>query len=172
MLALQDVTETNYRSIPSPCGYCLYWQKAGPFTEDMVNPEMEQEKLAWWCNVTAEFGTCHKIAIVDDTPVGFIQYAPARYFPRVDTYAPLAPSQDALFIACLYLKKESRGRGIGILMLEELIAALRKSGCGAIETLARENSTDNPSGPVDLYLKQGFGVKGKNEDWALLRLEL
>ena len=43
MLSLQDVTEINYHSIPSPCGYCLYWQKTGPFTEDMVKPEMEQK---------------------------------------------------------------------------------------------------------------------------------
>lgn len=172
MPSLVDVTETNYHSIPSPCGYCLYWQKTGTFTEDTVEPAMEQEKLAWWRKVMSQFGTCHKIAMVDKAPAGFIQYAPSGFFPRLKTYAPLTPSRDAVFIACLYLKKECRGKGLGIRMLEELVAALRQKGYVAIETLARGNSVDNPSGPADLYVKQGFEVKHTKGKWSLLRLEL
>ena len=119
----------------------------------------------------SEFGTCHKIAMVDKAPAGFIQYAPAKFFPRLTTYAPI-PSRDAVFIACLYLKKERRGKGLGILMLEQLVAVLRQKGYVAIETLARGNSVDNPSGPADLYVKQGFEVKHAKGQWSLLRLEL
>jgi len=172
MLALQNVTEANYPSIPAPCGYCLWWQKTEPFTEAMASPAAQPEKLAWWREVEAESGNCHKVALVDGAPVGFVQYAPARYFPRVQTFAPLAPSKDAVFIACLYLKKEWRGKGLGIAMLRELVEALRKDGRGAVETISQENATDNPSGPVDLYVKQGFRVTTRNGDNALLRLEL
>jgi GNAT superfamily N-acetyltransferase len=170
-LSLVDVTEANYASIPIPCRYCLYWQKTEPFTEDMARPEAGPEKLVWWRRTTSDFGTCHKIATVDGEPAGFIQYAPARYFPRVETFAPLVASPDALFIACLYLEKDWRGKGLGIAMVRQLVAELRRIG-RPIETISEDGSTDNPSGPVDLYVKQGFNVIGTNKDWKLLRLKM
>ena len=57
-------------------------------------------------------------------------------------------------------------------MLENLIAELRGRGFKAVETFARKSSQNNPSGPLELYLKHGFKIKTDRNDFPLVRLEL
>lgn len=45
-------------------------------------------------------------------------------------------------------------------------------GLRAVETFARRGSPNNPSGPLEFYLKQGFKVKADDEFLPLLRLDL
>jgi len=172
VLTLLDIDKHNYNTIPASCRYCLYWQTTGADSEGTVTPGAESKKLAWWRQVSQEFGNCHKIVMSDSAPIGFIQYAPGRFFARAQTYIAGSPSPDAVFIACLYLDKATRGKGLGIQLLKELIADLKGKDQTAIETFARANSTDNPSGPADLYLRQGFKVKREKDGFTLLRLEL
>jgi len=173
MFKIERVNENNFKNIPNPCRYCLYWQTEGSFGEEMLKPEMEHEKLKWFNKVNSEFGSCITLAYLDRVPIGFIQYAPTEFFPRVKDYASGPPSQDAIFLACLYItSKEERGKGLGTSMLEDFIAKLKERGFKAIETFARKTSADNPSGPLKLYLKRNFKIKNDEDDFPLVRLEL
>jgi hypothetical protein len=49
---------------------------------------------------------------------------------------------------------------------------LRKRGVKAVETFARKNNPNNPSGPVEFYLKNGFRVLRDDPEFPLMRLEL
>jgi len=116
-----------------------------------------------------------KVAGITDfgkTTIGFIQYAPAKFFPRVKEYAAGPPSEDAVFIACLYItNKEARRKGLGTSILENLIVELKERGFKAVETFARKSSEDNPSGPLRFYLKHNFRIKNDKDDFPLVRLE-
>lgn len=80
----------------------------------MLKPETEHKKKKWLNAVAKAFGNCVKLAYVNDAAIGFIQYAPAKFFPRIREYASGTPSDEAVFIACLYIvKKEERGKGFG-----------------------------------------------------------
>lgn len=171
MLKIESVNENNFGGIPNPCRQCLYWQTSDSFDEKMLKPEMAQKKWEWFNKVTKEFGSCIKIAYFNDVPMGFIKYAPAKFFPRVKEYASGPPSEDAVFIACLYItNKEARGKGLGTSMLENLLVELKERGFKAVETFARKSSGDNPSGPLKLYLKHNFKIKNDNDDFPLVRL--
>lgn len=173
LIKIEKVNEKNFQEIPSPCRYCLYWQKTGAFGEEMLKPSMEKEKQKWFSEVAEAFGSCIKIAYYNDVPIGFMQYAPPKYFPRVKEYASGPPSDDAVILACLYVtNKEYRGKGLGKEMLKDLIVELKKGGFKALETFARKGSAENPSGPLELYLKQNFKVKIDKDDFPLLRLEI
>ena len=172
MLKIESVNENNFGDIPNPCRQCLYWQTSEPFDEKMLKPEMAQKKREWFNKVTKEFGSCIKIAYFNDVPMGFIQYAPAKFFPRVKEYAAGPPSEDAVFIACLYItNKEARGKGLGISMLKNLIGELEEKKFKVVETFARKSSEDNPSGPLRFYLKHNFKIKNDKNDFPLVRLE-
>jgi len=172
LLKIEKVDRNNFKDIPSPCKYCLYWQTSDPFDEKTLKPEMEREKREWFSKVIREFGNCGFIAYSSGVPIGFVQYAPPRFFPRVKEYASGPPNEDVVFLACLYIaNKEVRGKGLGTAMLRELLAELRKGKFKAVETFARENSVDNPSGPVELYLKNGFEIKNDNNDFPLVRFD-
>jgi hypothetical protein len=43
LFKIEEVKEKNFQEIPSPCRYCLYWQKTGAFGEEMLKPSMEKE---------------------------------------------------------------------------------------------------------------------------------
>jgi len=134
---------------------------------------MEHKKLEWFNKATREFGNCGFIAYFNGVPIGFIQYAPTKFFPRVEDYASGPPSEDAVFLACLYISnKKARGKGLGTAMLENLVAELRKRGFKAVETFARKDSESNPSGPLGLYLKHNFKIKNNKDNFPLVRLEL
>jgi GNAT superfamily N-acetyltransferase len=172
LIRIEKVDENNFKSIPSPCRYCLYWQTSAEFNNAMLKPEMEQKKREWFNRINKEFEGSLKIVYIDDVPIGFIQLASAKFFPRVNEYICGPPSNDAVFLACLYIsRKEMHGKGFGTTMLKDLLAELRKRGFKTVETFARKSSADNPSGPLNFYLKQGFKIKA-DDDFPLLRLEL
>jgi len=172
-LRIENVTNKNFGEIPNPCRYCLYWQTTGEYSETMLKPETEHQKKKWLNRVAKAFGNCIKLAHLNDAAIGFIQYAPAKFFPRTREYASGTPSDEAVFIACLYIvKKEERGKGFGTSMLKNLLAELRERDCLTVETFARKNSGDNPSGSVRLYLANGFEVKNEKDDFPLLCLKL
>ena len=77
LLKIENVTQKNFKHIPSPCRHCLYWQTSGEFGEEMLKPEMEQKKREWFSKVEKEFEKCLKIVYSNGVPIGFIQYAPA-----------------------------------------------------------------------------------------------
>ncbi|NWF87601.1 hypothetical protein HXY32_07335 [Candidatus Bathyarchaeota archaeon] len=97
MLKIENATNSNFKDIPNPCRYCLYWQTSNAYREEMLKPEMEQQKREWFNKVSNEFGCCIKIVYLTDTPIGFIQYAPAKFFPRTKEYASGPPSEDTVF---------------------------------------------------------------------------
>lgn len=139
----------------------------------MLKPEMEREKREWFKKVIREFGNCGFIAYFSGVPVGFIQHAPAKFFPRIKEYTSGPPSEDAVFLACLYIaKKEARRKGLGTTMLKELLGEPRRKKFKAVETFAGKKSESNPSGPLRLYLKHNFKIKKDNNDFPLVRSEL
>ena len=157
LLKTEKVDRDNFKDIPRPCKYCLYWQTSNSFDEETLKPEMENKKREWFSKVSREFGNCGLIAYLSGVPLGFVQYGPPRFFPQVKEYASEPPSKDAIFLACLYVaNEEARGKGLGKAMLKGLLAELRKKKIKAVETFARKNSESNPSGPLELYLKHGF----------------
>jgi len=66
-----------------------------------------------------------------------------------------------------------RNKGIGEMLLQNIIEDLRRRGVKAIETFARRGQADNPSGPMAVYVKNGFHIKdNSNPEFPLMRLVL
>ncbi|MCD6445481.1 GNAT family N-acetyltransferase [Candidatus Bathyarchaeota archaeon] len=172
-IKIEEITENNFDDIPEPCSYCLYWQTIVPFNGRMLKPEKKKEKQEWFNKVIEEFGNCGFIIYFSGVPIGFIQYGLTKFFPRIKDYESGPPSEDAVFLACFYIaNREVRGKGLGTIALKKLLNELKARGFRAIETFARRSSMNNPSGPLELYLKQGFKVKRDKSDFPLIRLEL
>ncbi len=169
---LNDAPEWN--SHPFSCKYCIYWE----FPEECIDPAMEKKedmlrkKLIWLQNTQNTFGNCGKIAYINGKPAGYAQYAPPKFLPNSVNYS-LLPSDDAVLISCLFIpQKEFRRCGVGSKLLQSIIDDLRKRGVKAVETFARKGRAENPSGPVEFYLRNGFTIYKDDEEFPLMRLEL
>jgi GNAT superfamily N-acetyltransferase len=168
----------RFRLFPYSCIYCAFWEQLD-FDDHTPNEKAEETKRKWFTDVGRKFGNCGFVAYVDDKPIGFAQYARAEFFPSISKYGSLAPSKDAVFLACLYIpNRELRGKGIGKQMFEKVISDLKSRGYRAVEAFARtadapsNNIPDWYTGPLEFFLKIGFGVKKKNGRIALVRKEL
>lgn len=162
----------TFRLFPYSCQYCLYWESTGDFDEKVSKEKAQQLKSEWFRNVSEKFGDCGVIAYLDNESVGYAQYALPKFFPRVQQYASGPPSNDSVFLACLYIpKRELRGMGIGRSLLDFVLSNLGKRGYTAIETFARRGSESNPTGPLEFYLKKGFFVKRERDEFPLVRKE-
>jgi GNAT superfamily N-acetyltransferase len=181
-IEIADITKENlvdapeWGSHPFSCKYCIYWE----YPEECVDPSTDQKqemfakKLSWLQAVTKEFGTCGKLLYRGREPIGYTQYAPPSCLPGSANYASGPPSDDAVLISCLFIPQAKfRRLGIGSQLLHSIIDELKEEKKKkTIETFARRGSADNPSGPVEFYLKNGFAIHRDDKEFPLMRLDL
>lgn len=180
-IRIVNLTEQNLKDAPEwdshpfSCKYCIYWEHPEECTDPATErkEEMFAKKLDWLRRVTREFGSCGKLVYSDGEPIGYAQYAPPYYLPGSLGYPAGPPSDDAVLISCLFIPQaKSRRLGIGSQLLHNIVDGLKKEKKKAVETFARRGSPNNPSGPVELYLKSGFRVHRDDREYPLMRLEL
>lgn len=163
----------TFRLFPYSCRYCVYWESTKDFDHKVPQSEAERLKSEWLKNTMEQFGNCGCVVYSDDNPVGYAQYALPRFFPRIREYESGPPSDDAVFLSCLYIpKRELRGVGIGKYMLDIVESDLLKRGYNSLETFARKGSENSPAGPLEFYLKQGFSVLRGHGEFPIVRKNL
>jgi len=170
---LKDTPEWD--SHPFSCKYCIYWE----FPEECIDPakerkeEMIKKKIDWLQNTKRVFGNCGKILYVNGKSVGYAQFAPAGLLPNSAEYPAGPPSNDAVLISCLFVwPKKFRRKGLGSKFLINIVDELRRNGIRAVETFARKGKPENPSGPMEFYLKNGFKIYLDDPEFPLMRLDL
>jgi hypothetical protein len=180
-IEIASLTETNLADVPEweshpfSCKYCIYWE----FPEECIDPTKEKKedifkkKLKWLKNVTGKFGDCGKILYVDGKNIGFAEHAPPEFLPHSKEYDSGPPSDDTVLISCLFIPKEEfRKMELGSMLLKSIIFDLRKSRIKSVETFARKGNPNNPSGPLEFYLKNGFKIYKNDLEFPLVRLDL
>ena len=96
--------------------------------------EAEAEKAAWVSQVLLEWGSCGRVAYVDDVPAGFVQFAPPAYFPGTSSFATAPISEDAVQLATVVVLEEHAGAGLGRVLLQAMVRDLvRRGGVRAVE---------------------------------------
>lgn len=147
------------------CRYCAYWETTGAYPRAEPRSTLEHRKRDWY----RQERVGGKIAYLANQAVGYAQYGPAAAFPRVAEYAAGPPSEDALFLGCLFVMAGARGKGIGRALIEAVEAEAAQSSYPAIETFARRGSSNNPAGPLGFYLNRGYEVILGDAQFPLVR---
>ncbi len=181
-VTIRDITKKNMVDIPEPCRSCLYWENPAARNEQLSKIDKKRHEAAkrkWFLRALTEFGNCGKILYVDDLPVGYVQYAYESMLPNSRGYGAQklgTAEEKTVFISCLYISdKDLRKKGLGRKLLDRAVTDLKNRSFKAVETFTRKSSENNPSGPVQFYLKKGFHVKEQLEmdsDYVLVRLDL
>jgi GNAT superfamily N-acetyltransferase len=184
MFSIADITEASLADIPESCKACIYWEFPEDFDKAKEQKaelerglEFKRKKHEWFVNTMREFGTCGKIAYIKDRPVAYAQFAPSERLPNTANYEsyPVGKSEEGvIFLSCLYVAdKELRGKGLGKTLLRNIIGDMRKRGFKAVETFARRGNSDNPSGSLEFYIRNGFTIKDQtNLEFPLVKISL
>jgi GNAT superfamily N-acetyltransferase len=149
------------QAVAATCGLCVYWEDPGLFDlrgGELFRRTWVDRKREWFEKTWQEWGGCGFLALVSGSPAGYVQYAPARLFPGFYEYdyGMERPPDDEVLVSCLHVPVSFRGFGIGRRLLGRVVDDARGRELGPVWTYARIDSADNPSGPLDLYLRSGF----------------
>src|SRR6478752_6801993 len=96
------LTLDNLSDLPNTCRSCVFWELdpvSGRDAQDAGKGELEKE--GWISAVLLEWGSCGRVAYVDDRPAGFVLYAPPAYVPRGQSFptSPISPDAVQLMVS-------------------------------------------------------------------------
>ena len=81
-----------------------------------------------------EWGSCGRVALIDDRPVGYVVYVPAALAPGASVLPTAPVSPDALLMTTAYVQPEHRGGGLGRMLVQGMARDLiERGGVRAIE---------------------------------------
>jgi GNAT superfamily N-acetyltransferase len=137
--------------------------------------EAAAEKAAWVSQVLLEWGSCGRVAYVDDEPAGFVQYAPPGWFPGTSSFATAPLSEDAIQLATVVVFEEYAGAGLGRVLLQVMARDLvKRGGIKAVEAVgsAGRGPEDGGCGPVPVEFLQRVGFRTARAHPANPRMRL
>jgi GNAT superfamily N-acetyltransferase len=135
--------------------------------------QAELEKESWISAVLLEWGSCGRIAYVDDAPVGFVLYAPAAYVPRSLAFPTSPVSPDAVQLITARILPDYQGQGIGRTLVQAVAKDLVRRGFKTIEAFGDARwSGPGCVLPADHLLAVGFKTVRPHPRYPRLRLEL
>ena len=169
-LQFSHLSPGDVQDIFSLCSGCIYWEMPEEFDKQPSPKETERLKAEWF-ETQASDRVLGKAVRKGGKLVGFVQFGPPELYPQRLSYQSGPVSRDAMLITCLFVGPEYRRKGLARRLLSLAEEAARQTGYSAIETFARRGSSDNPSGPIELYLECGFVVV-RDDEFPLVRKEL
>jgi hypothetical protein len=181
---LAPLTLDNLSDLPPSCRRCVVWELdpvAARQAKEVGDTGFEKE--AWVSGTLLEWGSCGRIAYVDDNPAGFVTYAPPALVPRALAFPTSPVSADAVLLMTARVLPQYAGGGLARMLLQATAKDLSRRGVRAVEAFglsAGAGMTDRdgrePTAscliPADLLLAVGFKTVRPHHRFPRLRLEL
>jgi len=162
--------------LDAPCRSCVFWE-LDPVRRGRVD-EPAAEKEAWMSEVLRDWGSCGRVVMVDDHPVGYVIYAPPAYLPGAGAF-PTAPiSPDAVLLSAVYVAPEARGGGLGRMLVQGMASDLiQRGGIAAVEAFGDTRGPGRPGArtcvtPVDYLTSVGFKTQRAHAVTPRMRMDL
>lgn len=179
---LAPLTLDNLGDVPDPCRRCVVWElDAVAATRAQEVGDTAFEKEAWLSGTLLEWGSCGRVAYVDDEPAGFVSYAPPAFVPRSLSFPTSPVSGDAVLLMTARVLPRHAGGGLARMLIQATAKDLTRRGIRAIEAFGlatgggladREEPGAACLVPADLLTSVGFKTVRPHHRFPRLRLEL
>lgn len=172
---LRPLGSMHLDALPCVCPGCVFWESERRL-DICCGAACDSEKLkSWYSLVAQEWGECGRVAYEDDQVLGFIKYAPPRYFPQARHFPSGPPRDDAVLLTCVHIRDDARQRGLGSLLLRAALRDLALRGEKRVQAYAcavPADMTEQPVMGVEFLLRNGFTVARPDARYPLLELDL
>jgi GNAT superfamily N-acetyltransferase len=179
---LAPLTLDNLSDLPTTCRRCVVWELdpvAARQAKEVGDPGFEKE--AWVSGTLLEWGSCGRVAYVDDEPAGFVTYAPPALVPRALAFPTSPVSADAVLLMTARVLPKYAGAGLARMLLQATAKDLTRRGVRAIEAFGLVagggmGDLGEPTAscliPADLLLAVGFKTVRAHHRFPRMRLDL
>ena len=175
---LAHLTLDNLADLPETCRSCGFWE-LDPVRRDRAvrAAETVHEKESWASRVLLEWGSCGRVAYVDNDPAGYVLYAPPSFVPGADTFPTAPVSEDAVLLMTAIVRPEYADVGLGRMLVQAVAKdLLERGGIRAIEAFGDVRPPREGYGgcvlPADFLLRVGFKTHRGHGRYPRMRLEL
>ena len=181
---LAALTLDTLPDLPDPCRRCVLWELEPVAAARAAEAgDTAFEKEAWVSATLLEWGSCGRVAYVDDEPAGFVLYAPPKFVPRSLAFPTSPVSADAVLLMTARVLPEHTGGGLARMLVQAAAKDLTRRGVRADRGLRVHPGGDTSSScrgsgcpgclvPADLLLAVGFKTVRQHPRYPRLRLEL
>jgi GNAT superfamily N-acetyltransferase len=153
--------------------YCMFFHFDGT-GEDWERATGDENRAAKARLIKA--GTARGYLAYDgERPVGWVNAAPRRLLPKLDSFAPIDDADGVGDIVCFVVASDYRRQGVSSALLEEACRGFASDGLAIAEAFPpkhAEGDADQYRGPLSLYVGAGFAVHRELENHFLVRKRL
>lgn len=170
------MTLDHWAELQVPCRECLFWELDPVRRERAEEPAAEKE--AWISTVLRDWGSCGRVVLVDERPVGYALYAPPAYLPGAGAFPTAPVSSDAVLLSALYVEPAARGGGLGRMLVQGMAKDLiERGGLSAVEAFGDTRGPGRLGGgrcvvPVDFLTSVGFKTQRAHATTPRMRMDL
>jgi GNAT superfamily N-acetyltransferase len=170
------MTLDHLAELDGPCHTCVFWELDPVRRERVEEPAAEKE--AWMSAVLRDWGSCGRVMLVDDRPVGYALYAPPAYLPGAGVFPTAPVSTDAVLLSAVYVEPGSRGGGLGRMLIQGMARDLiQRGGISAVEAFGDTRGPGRPGArtclmPVDFLTSVGFKTQRAHATTPRMRMDL
>ena len=170
------LTVDHLAQLEGPGGTWLFWQ-LDPVARDRVCPdEAAPEKEAWVSSVLRDWGSCGRVVLVDDRPVGYAIYAPDAFLPGAGGFPTAPVSPDAVLLTNVWVHPHHVGGGLGRMLVQGVARDLiKRGGIRAIEAFGDTRGPGRRGScvmPSDFLGSVGFKTQRTHGATPRMRMEL
>lgn len=165
------LTLDHLGALPAPCRSCLFWELDPVRRERVEDPCGEKD--AWVSQVLREWGSCGRVALVDDEPVGYLIYAPEAYVPGAAGFPTAPVSPDAVLLTTVYVDAAHQRGGLGRMLVQGMARDLiERGGIRAVEAFGDTRGNRRCVVPVDFLGSVGFKTQRAHSTTPRMRMDL
>lgn len=157
-----------------PCRSCAFWE-LDPVRRARLSGSAAAaaEKDGWVSEVLREWGSCGRVALVDDRAVGLVVYAPAAFVPGAAAFPTAPVSSDAVLLTALHVSPGHAGGGLGRMLVQGMARDLvERGGIKAVEAFGDARGRHSCLVPRDFLTGVGFRTHRPHPTTPRLRMEL
>lgn len=170
------LTVDHLARLEGPCRSCLFWQLDPVSRARVQDDHAAAEKEAWVSQVLRDWGSCGRVALVDDRPVGYLIYAPDAYLPGAGAFPTAPVSPDAVLLTNVWVHPQHTGGGLGRMLVQGMARDLiKRGGIRAVEAFGDARGAGRRGScvvPADFLGSVGFKTQRSHGIHPRMRMEL
>ena len=175
---IAPLTLDHFDELGAPCRTCLFWELDPVRRAQVRGGEEDGEKDAWLSGVLREWGSCGRVVLVDDRPVGYVIYVPAAFVPGAASFPTAPVSSDAVLLTTAWVHPDHRGGGLGRMLIQGMARDLiERGGIRAVEAFGDRGVISGVQGrrcaaPEQFLARVGFKTHRAHPRAPRLRMDL
>lgn len=171
---IAPLTLDTLDDVSAPCRSCVVWELdpvRGAQAGDAGQAAAEKE--GWLSTALLEWGSCGRVAYLDDEPVGHALYAPPALLPRSAAFPTGPPAADAVLLATVSVRPDRTGLGLGRMLVQAVVKDLVGRGVRGLEAFGHTGrAAPDCLVPAGFLLAVGFKTVRSHPRTPRLRLDL